>query len=98
MALQISTKNWWETDSYTADEPIPESFREFAGPHGIALVDAYANGATQKGWGLNPPASGGEGSSNGTRERSSRRSEHSSDTRRRASRSRSSCEVFDSCA
>jgi hypothetical protein len=56
MALDFSKKKWWETDLYDVANPHLELIEEFAGPKGVALVKAYANGSTQKGWGLNPPA------------------------------------------
>lgn len=43
---------WWRTDDYDVDTPVPQDLVEFAGPKGIALVKAYEDGRTQKGWGL----------------------------------------------
>ncbi len=61
MGIQIPTKNWWETDSYTWDTPIPVEFEQLAGPSGVALVKAYDDGRTQVGWGLNPPKGSDQG-------------------------------------
>ena len=57
MGLDFAKKNWWETDVYDQEAALPEQFDglELFGPNGVALVKAYADGSTQKGWGLNPP-------------------------------------------
>lgn len=54
MTLQIPTQNWWETDRYTVDKLLPVQFEEAElwGPKGPALVRAYEDGSTQRGWGL----------------------------------------------
>ena len=57
MELNFAKKNWWETDVYDQEAALPVQFDglELFGPQGVALVKAYADGSTQKGWGLNPP-------------------------------------------
>lgn len=54
MSLVIPTQPWWETDSYTVEDGLHEFLKDpaISGPKGIALVRAYADGQTQKGWGL----------------------------------------------
>lgn len=47
-----TSQPWWLTDEYVDDLAIPEVFRDLAGPHGLALVKAFADGKTQQGWGL----------------------------------------------
>ena len=42
---------WFETEQYTVEEPIPNMLHAFAGPNGIAVVKAYDDGKTSKGWG-----------------------------------------------
>jgi hypothetical protein len=54
MKLQYSPP-WWRTDDYKIDEMLPEVFGEHAGPHGIAVVRAWADGRTDPGWGLPKP-------------------------------------------
>ena len=45
---------WWQTDRYDHPEPYAEElFAPYLGPRGIALVKAFDNGATTKGWGEN---------------------------------------------
>jgi hypothetical protein len=64
MALNIQTKNWWETDTYTVEALIaPQALSDDTmwGPQGPALVRAYENGSTQSGWGLTPPQGSDEG-------------------------------------
>ena len=58
--LNIPTKNWWETDSYTVDEVIPVQIQDpkYWGPQGPALVKVFGNGSTQPGWGR--PGKNGE--------------------------------------
>lgn len=49
---QISkTLNWWESDSFDIDEPVPEELVELSGPSGIATVGVHEGGSTQPGWG-----------------------------------------------
>ena len=50
--LQIPDKPWWETDTYDRDMVLTPELEALAGPNGAALVRAYDDGATQKGWGL----------------------------------------------
>jgi hypothetical protein len=48
---------WWRTDSYEGQGPYPLQFdHHWAGPRGVALVRAWPDGRTDKGWGLNPPS------------------------------------------
>ena len=64
MVLQISTTNWWETDTYTVDAILPPQILDdpsLMGSQGAALVRAYENGSTQSGWGLTPPKGSTEG-------------------------------------
>lgn len=57
----MNKKSWWQTEDYSRDEAIPEVFRDFAGPNGVALVKAWSDGRTQSGWGLQPPGDSTEG-------------------------------------
>jgi len=43
---------WWETDKYTVDTAIPAEFEKVAGPKGVAVVKANADGSTTRGWGM----------------------------------------------
>lgn len=55
MSLNLSTENWWEDPKqYTFDAIIPKQLRDLSywGPDGAAIVKAYADGSTQRGWGL----------------------------------------------
>jgi hypothetical protein len=64
MVLNISTKNWWETDEYTVDALLAPQMLEnprLWGPQGPALVRAYEGGSTQAGWGLTPPQGSEDG-------------------------------------
>ena len=64
MALNISTENWWETDTYEVEALIaPQMIADETlwGPQGPALVRAYENGSTQSGWGLTPPKDSEDG-------------------------------------
>lgn len=51
----MTSKPWWQTDDYSSDMPVHESFVDQAGPHGLALVRAWPSGVTDKGWGLQGP-------------------------------------------
>jgi Bifunctional DNA primase/polymerase, N-terminal len=42
---------WWTGEVYVDDEPMPSAFTGYAGPKGMALVRAWPNGLTDKGWG-----------------------------------------------
>lgn len=42
---------WWMTDTYELDLQIPPQFASHAGPNGIAVVRAWKDGTTDKGWG-----------------------------------------------
>ena len=43
---------WWrKSDSYTQDEVVPYAFRSLCGPKGVAVVRAWDDGKTMKGWG-----------------------------------------------
>lgn len=46
-------KPWWETDSYEDESPISQhiSMIDLAGPMGVALVRAWPDGRTDRGWG-----------------------------------------------
>ena len=50
----MQTQPWWMTDEYLSATPIPAEFEQHAGPHGIALVKAWQDGRTSRGWGLKP--------------------------------------------
>ena len=50
----MQTQPWWMTDEYLSTTPIPAEFEQHAGPHGIALVKAWQDGRTSRGWGLKP--------------------------------------------
>ena len=45
---------WWMTDDYTIPTALPDEIAQASGPRGVALVRAYPNGSTSKGWGLLP--------------------------------------------
>ena len=45
---------WWMTDSYTRAVALPDDFAQASGPRDVALVRAYPNGSTDRGWGLKP--------------------------------------------
>lgn len=49
---------WWETDKYTVETPIPTEFEQYAGPKGIATVRTFSDGRTAPGWGLVPARDG----------------------------------------
>ncbi len=56
MTMQHSSTPWWRTDVYDIADAIPPQFKiAWAGSKGIALVRAWPDGRTDKGWGLNPP-------------------------------------------
>lgn len=60
--MQHSSPQWWTSDSYDVAEAMPPQFNhDWAGPKGVALVRAWPDGRTDKGWGLNPPADGSDG-------------------------------------
>ena len=42
---------WWMTDSYTEDVAVPSELVRFSGPQGVAVVRAWKDGKTDKGWG-----------------------------------------------
>lgn len=44
-------QQWWETDQYQYEDPIPKEFYLLAGPNGIGVVKAFEDGRTSKGWG-----------------------------------------------
>lgn len=46
-----SPKTWWMTDQYDWEKPMPNTFAQYAGPMGVALVRAWPDGRTDKGWG-----------------------------------------------
>lgn len=53
--LNLTAANWWEDAAqYTEDSILPEQLagEEYWGPNGPAIVKAYADGSTQRGWGL----------------------------------------------
>lgn len=43
---------WFETDAFTVETPLPGTLVARAGPRGVALVDVYSDGRTTGGWGL----------------------------------------------
>lgn len=45
------TQPWWMTDSYTEDVAVPSELVRFSGPQGVAVVRAWKDGKTDKGWG-----------------------------------------------
>ena len=45
---------WWMSNEYTVNEPVPDQFFSHAGPQGLAVVRAWADGKTDLGWGLKP--------------------------------------------
>lgn len=56
----MTSKPWWQSDSYVGEQAVPDAFEDLAGPKGVALVRAWPSGITDKGWGL-IGADGGEG-------------------------------------
>lgn len=46
-----SPKPWWETDQYDLEDALPIEFEQRSGPHGVALVRAWPDGRTDRGWG-----------------------------------------------
>lgn len=59
--MQHSSTPWWMADDYDVADAIPPQFDHFwAGPKGVALVRAWPDGRTDKGWGL-VSGDGGEG-------------------------------------
>jgi hypothetical protein len=51
----MSITPWWMSDEqYTGVTPVPQEIKSFAGPRGIALVRAWPDGRTDRGWGLKP--------------------------------------------
>lgn len=57
----MTSKPWWQSDSYDDDTAVPNEFDEQAGPSGLALVRAWPSGITDKGWGLLPPKGESDG-------------------------------------
>lgn len=51
----MTSKPWWRTDPYKYEEDGVSAFEGFAGPKGVALVKAWPDGRTDKGWGLSGP-------------------------------------------
>jgi hypothetical protein len=48
-------QQWWKTmEQYQNSSPMPNEFDRFSGPAGPALVRAWDNGKTDRGWGLKP--------------------------------------------
>jgi hypothetical protein len=52
---------WWMTDTYDDEAPLAVGSLGLEGPQGVALVRAWTDGRTDKGWGLNPPKDSNEG-------------------------------------
>lgn len=51
----MSLTPWWMNDEqYTGATPVPQEIKSYAGPRGIALVRAWPDGTTDRGWGLQP--------------------------------------------
>jgi hypothetical protein len=48
--MQHSSTPWWQTENYRLTEPLPFGEQD-AGPKGVALVRAWPDGRTDKGWG-----------------------------------------------
>lgn len=61
--MKHSSTPWWMTDTYDVETPIPDAISKLkiTGPKGVALVKAWPDGTTQKGWGLNPPPGEADG-------------------------------------
>lgn len=49
--MRLDSLQWWKTEAFNDDTPLPEQLKELA-PYGVALVSVYGEGATQGGWGL----------------------------------------------
>lgn len=58
--MKTSSLPWWRTDTYDGEFALALK-DEWVGPKGIALVRAFDDGRTDKGWGLNPPPGSDEG-------------------------------------
>lgn len=50
---------WWMTDQYDDETRLPPIFDAHAGPKGVALVQAFEDGRSTSGWGLDPSSKGG---------------------------------------
>ena len=54
--LNLNTANWWEDSAqYVEDDILSTELQDskWWGPHGPAIVKAFSDGSTQRGWGLN---------------------------------------------
>lgn len=51
--MQHSSKPWWMSDGFIHADPVPTELNKLAGPKGIALVRAWPDGRTDRGWGGN---------------------------------------------
>ena len=58
---KTSSLPWWRTDTYNVEVPLPGQITAHQGPKDVALVRAWPDGRTDKGWGLNPPPDSDEG-------------------------------------
>jgi len=45
-------QHWWRTDLYEGNFAIPADLAALSGPKGVAVVRAYNDGSTDRGWGL----------------------------------------------
>ena len=52
-SLNLSATPWWEADQYEDESRVPAALEreDLHGPKGMALVRAYPDGQTQRGWG-----------------------------------------------
>lgn len=57
----MTSKPWWQSDSYDGDTALPLLNADWLGPKGVALVKAWPSGLTDPGWGLLPPKGSNEG-------------------------------------
>lgn len=49
--MRTTPQPWWRTDLYEEEESLPQSFTDYGGPNGPALVVAWPDGRTTAGWG-----------------------------------------------
>ena len=60
--MKTAPQPWWRTDTYDGAHALDGAISGQAGPKGVALVTAYADGRTTGGWGTDDGGSGTFGS------------------------------------
>lgn len=56
--MKIEATHWWEDDTYTVTDAVPDQLLDFAGPKGIAFVTVFERDDkvyTTRGWGVSDP-------------------------------------------